>query len=130
MFTLATLENPSFVAAEPQTFEDAKRVYNAINNPTLSINDVIDRAINVVNIAMRVEERINDDEEPYNKYYTTLLLDTGESVECTYTRFAKSAISILNTFGSPDVWNGAITVIPRRKTFSGGLHDTVVLDIA
>lgn len=130
MYTLTTLDNPSFIAVEPTTFAAAKTVYNAVNNPTMTIDDVINKEICIVNIAMRSEEKNRDDGTTYVKTITTLLLDTGESVECTYTRFAKSCIQLLNTFGSPDTWEQPIKVIPRRKSFGGNFHDTVILDLA
>lgn len=129
MFTLATIENSEVIAVEPKSMQDAKTLYNAINNPTATLADVVNQPLRLVNAHLSCEERADDDGNQYVRYVTTLVCEGGKSYACTYKALAKSVVNILNTFGAPDTWSEPLTVIPRIRSYGGGFHDTIVLDV-
>lgn len=128
---LANNENPVITSVMAETFDDKKRFYNAVNNPTGDINDIVNQAVTITDYHMRYEQKINDDGEPYDALATVVILDDGRSYKTSYKSFAKSLVNLMSVFGTPDVWdNHRITVVVKTVKYGGGMHDGLTIDIA
>lgn len=130
-FNLATLTPTSdaFQAVPCTTVAESKALYNAINNPMHNLADCIGEVIEIANAHITAEKRVNDEDEEFTKYRTTIIAKDGTTYYTTYTRLAKSLMTLFATFGTPDTWDEPIRVVAREMKFNGGFHSTLVFDL-
>lgn len=130
-FNLATLTPTSeaFQAVPCTTVAESKMLYNAINNPQYNLADCVGTVIEIANAHITAEKRVNDDDEEFTKYRTTIIAKDGTTYYTTYTRLAKSLMTLFATFGTPDTWSEPLPVVVREMKFQGGFRNTLVFDL-
>lgn len=112
------------------TIDDKKRFYNALNNPTGDVKDLINQLVEIADFHMKWEQRNDDDGIVYDRIKTTIITADGKSYTTTYKSFAKSLVQLMEVFGMPETWeNHKITVVVRNVSYQGGLHDGMSIDI-
>lgn len=128
---LASEETPVITSVSAETFDEKKRFYNAISNPTGDMNDIVNQPVTIVDFHMKHETKVNDDGFEYDGLTTTVILEDGRSYKTTYRSFAKAFVNLMSVFGTPDIWeNHRITVIVKTVKYGGGMHDGLTIDIA
>ena len=114
-----------FISKEVVTIEDKKMIYNAMNNPTDSISDLINKEIKIKDIVMEEIEltETDDNGDPIfdgdtgeiieNKLVavrTILIDDEGNSHQAVSKGIFNSIKQIINIFGAPKTWEEPLTV--------------------
>lgn len=132
MLVLANENQPVVTSFNAVTVEDKKRIYNALNNPTGNIKDIINQEIELTDYHMQFEERTDQNTGVvYGKITTTVILSDGRAMTSTYKSFAKSLINLMSVFGTPSEWpDHKLKVVVRSVSYQGGLHDGLRIDIA
>lgn len=121
---------PVVTSFNADTIDDKKRFYNALNNPTGDVKELINQQIEIVDFHMKWEQRNDDDGIVYDRIKTTIITADGKSYATTFKSFAKSLVQLMEVFGLPEKWeNHKITVIVRNVSYQGGLHDGMAIDI-
>lgn len=122
--------NPIITSVCAETFEDKKRIYNAVNAPTGDINDIVNNDVEICDYHMSYEQKVDEEGFVYDRIKTTILLTDGRSYSTTYKSFAKSLMQLMSIFGVPDVWTDhKLTVRVRTVKYQGGLHDGLSIDV-
>lgn len=112
------------------TIEDKKRFYNALNNPTGDVKELINQPIEIVDFHMKWEQRNDEEGFLYDRIKTTIITADGKSYSTTFKSFAKSLVQLMEVFGLPETWeNHKITIIVRNVAYQGGLHDGMAIDV-
>ena len=127
---IATNDNPVVTSFAPSTLDDKKRFYNALNNPTGDISDIINQQVELTDYHMMCEERTSEDGFAYERVKTTVILSDGRVYTTTYKSFAKSLVQLMQVFGLPEEWeNHKLAVVVRSVKYQGGLHDGLTIDV-
>lgn len=112
------------------TIDDKKRFYNALNNPTGDVKDLINQQIEITDFHMKWEQRNDEEGFVYDRIKTTIITADGKSYSTTFKSFAKSLVQLMEVFGLPETWeNHKITIIVRNVAYQGGLHDGMAIDV-
>ena len=114
-----------YISKQVETLQDKKMIYNAMNNPTDSISDLINKEIKIVDIVMEEIEltETDDNGDPLfdgetgeiieNKTVavrTILIDDKGLSHQAVSKGIFNSIKQIINIFGAPASWAEPLTV--------------------
>lgn len=125
---IASAENPVVTSINATTMADKVRFYNAINQPTGDIRDMINTELTISDFHMTRTDGFTDDGEPYDKITTTVICEDGRSYSTTYRSFAKSLVQFMSIFGTPDTWeNHVMKIKVQTVKYSGGMHDGLTI---
>lgn len=124
--TVATIMNEQSgtsicsITPEPGNREQAKAVFNAMNNPTGRVKDLINKEILVENILVEVNDLLNDETGEIDHVPRCVLITPkGES----YTAISKGILtSIKNAYQAfgPAPWEGGIAFTVRQVQVGRG----------
>lgn len=96
------------IAPEPGNHEQAKIVYNAMNNPTHNLRDFVNKKINVENVLIEVNDIMNDETGEIDRVPRTVLISPdGTSYRATSKGVFNSIKNAYLAFGEAP-WNGGI----------------------
>ena len=125
---IASAENPVVTSINATTIEDKVRFYNAVNQPSGDIRDVINTTLTICDFHMTRSDGVTDDGEAYDKITTTIICKDGKSYSTTYRSFAKSLVQFMSIFGAPDTWeNHSMKIMVQTVKYSGGMHDGLTI---
>lgn len=125
---IASAENPVVTSINATTMTDKVRFYNAVNQPTGDVRDVINTELTISDFHMTRSDGVTDEGEPYDKITTTVICADGRSYATTYRSFAKSLVQFMSIFGTPDTWdNHSMKIKVQTVKYSGGMHDGLTI---
>lgn len=120
--------NETFMSFTPETQEDKRKVYNAINNPEFKVADFINKEIRVKDIiAIGVElDSYNGTDNPFNgekrKATRTILIDDeGRSYSATSDGIFTSVRTLYSVFGTLHFDDPIVVTVKQVKTKKGTL---------
>ncbi|AXF52058.1 MAG: single-stranded DNA-binding protein [Podoviridae sp. ctbd591] len=132
--SLINLEtNETYTSFVPNTLEEQKRMFNAINNPNFRVGDMINKTINIADVILTGVELSDNDgyegdtEKAARKAIRTILIDdNGNSYAATSDGISTSVKSLLSVFGTLH-FDDPITVEIKQVTTKRGSLLTFVL---
>lgn len=111
------------------TKDQLKIVYNAINNPTYRVGDMINQVIDMVMVHITPIEVTDSESEEVITLPKTVIIDTqGESYSCVSKGIYNALNNIIDIFGEPSPEN-VISVKVVQKT-GGKYNKYLTLEIA
>lgn len=111
------------ITPEPGNQEQAKMVYNAMNNPTHNIADFINKEILVENVLVEVNDILDDDTgEVVRSPRTVLIAPDGTSYRSTSKGIFNSVKNAFVALGSAP-WNGGVKFkVVQERVGRGNMH--------
>ena len=123
----ASASAPVFSSLKTETFEDKEKIYNITNHPDYAISDYINKTIEVKDIYVDINPRLNRDEDDpnfgtYEDKPRTILIDVnGKSyISGVSIGIFQSVREIIRIFGHPSTWPRPIKVMPVNIKASRG----------
>lgn len=120
-------EESNLVGIVPQTREEQKAIINGLNSPDHKLSDYINLQLNIVNFYIERTEYTNEDNEVREGFRTILIDAAGD----TYTTGSNGVVNALRTIlafcGTPDTWEGGLTV--RVKEINRGNMRVLTLEL-
>lgn len=108
------------IQPEPGNVEQAKTVYNAMNNPAHKVGDFINKKIRVENVLIEVNDILNNDTGEIDRVPRTVLIDPeGTSYTATSKGIFTSIKNAYQAFG-PAPWAGGIEFEVKQRTVGRG----------
>lgn len=96
------------IIPEPGNKEQAKSIYNAMNNPTYKISDFVNKKIIVENVLIEVNDVLNEDTGEVDRVPRTVLISPdGTSYQATSKGIFTSIKNAYQAFGAAP-WPGGI----------------------
>ena len=124
--TVATIMNEQpgtsicSIQAEPGNTQQAKTIYNAMNNPTYRVKDFINKVILIENVLIEVNDLLNDETGEVDRVPRTVLISpTGESYTATSKGIFTSIKNAYQALG-PAPWLGGIEFEVKQKQVGKG----------
>lgn len=124
--TIATIMNEQpgtsicSITPEPGNKEQAKLIYNAMNNPTHKLADFINKIILVENVLIEVNDIVNDDTGEFDRVPRTVLISPdGTSYRATSKGVFNSIKNAYAAFG-PAPWTGGIEFEVKQVSVGRG----------
>lgn len=107
MYTLKTInsENPVFCAVAPQTEEEKVALYNAVQNPTGGVEDILGEVKSLINARGEYKRYIDDDGEVQEYVQLLLIFDDGTCYKTGSRGILYALNDMFNIFGTPDCWS-------------------------
>lgn len=103
-------------------------VFNAMNNPTHRVADLINQTINVKDVlAEQIELEDEDTHEAVSAFRVVLIDDKGESYQAVSTGVYNAVKKLIAVFGAP-TWDDPIPVMVKQ--ISLGKNQMLTLDVA
>ena len=109
--------------------DELKIIYNAINNPTYRVGDMINQVIDMVMVHISLIEVTDSETGDMVTLPKTVIIDTkGESYSCVSKGIYNALNNIIDIFGEPSPEN-VISVKVVQKT-GGKFNKFLTLEIA
>lgn len=120
-----------FTSMKVETIEDKKKLYNAMNNPTGRIGDMINMTLNVVDVYCETVKVNHVDEKTGVVEEQTLprivfITDKGESYQAVSTGIYNALKKLIAIFGPP-TWEGGVKV--KVKQIQKGTNNILTLEL-
>lgn len=114
--------NNVYCSVKPTTLEDKKKLYNAIENCDVVLNDIEGTTIEVKDVFIQEYPRKDKDTgEPISNGHRTILFDTqGKTYVTASNYFFVSIAKILNSFGTPDTWEQPLKITITKRMLKTG----------
>lgn len=108
------------ITPEPGNREQAKAVFNAMNNPTGRVKDLINKAISVENVLIEVNDLLDDETGEITRVPRCVLITPdGESYTATSKGILNSIKNAYQAFG-PAPWTGGIEFTVKQVSVGRG----------
>lgn len=124
--TIATIMNEQpgamvcSIAPEPGNKEQAKMVYNAMNNPTHNLRDFVNKKILVENVLIEVSDLLNDETGEIDRVPRTVLISPdGVSYRATSKGVFNSIKNAYTALGAAP-WPGGIEFEVKQVSVGRG----------
>lgn len=115
------------IQPEPGNREQAKVIYNAMNNPQFKVSDYINKKITVENFLVEIQDIINEGTGEYDRVPRIVLISPeGESYVAVSKGIFNSIRNAYQAFG-PAPWKGGITFEVKQLQVKNG--SMLTLDI-
>lgn len=122
MSATITEHKDSFCTWNPTTRKEKAAMYNAINNPSVKIGDMVNKRITIANVYFENVE-INEKDDNGNKTgvvneaVRVILIDTDGVGYITHSTGVLNSIkAIFGAFGMPSEWEVPVTVEVKQLT--------------
>lgn len=129
--TAITVKNPleviqgntgTYCSVKPETMEEKKALYNALESCDVVLNDIVGQTIKVKDVYIQEYPRTDKDTgEPISNGHRVILFDDeGKSYVTASNYFFISLVKFINAFGEPSTWKEPIPIeITKRPTKNG-----------
>lgn len=108
------------IVAEPGNKEQAKIVFNAMNNPTHSVRDFVNKKIVVENVLVEINDILNDETGEIDRVPRTVLISPdGTSYSATSKGVFTSIKNAYLALGAAP-WTGGIEFEVKQKAVGRG----------
>lgn len=115
------------IVAEPGNREQAKAVYNAMNNPTHRLRDFVNKKIVIENVLIEVNDILNEDSGEVDRVPRTVLIaPDGTSYQATSKGVFTSIKNAYQAFG-PAPWAGGIEFEVKQVSVGRGQMLTLAM---
>lgn len=115
---LENVGNDVFCTVRADSPKEQAKVFNAINNPTHKLGDVIGRTIWVTDVVAEMAEFEDEDGYVVKTPRIVFIDRDGETYQCTSTGVMSSLKRLMAQFGAP-TWEGGLPIIPRQQNTKG-----------
>lgn len=108
------------IQAEPGNKEQAKTIFNAMNNPTHQLREFVNKKICVENVLIEVNDILNDDTGEVDRVPRTVLIaPDGTSYSATSKGVFTSIKNAYVALGAAP-WDGGVEFEVKQKTVGRG----------
>ena len=115
---LSNVGNDVFCTVRMDTPKEQARVFNAINNPTHKLGDVIGSTIWVQDVVAEMAEFEDENGEMVQTPRIVFIDRDGETYQCTSIGVMSSLKRLMAQFGAP-TWEGGLPLIVRQQNTKG-----------
>jgi hypothetical protein len=110
-----TTAQTSYCSLTPETDEQRKSLYNAVNAPAHRLSEYIGKQITVSDVYVEVVQMTDERTGEVTQAPRIVLFDQGgESWACVSTGVFGSLKKLFAIFGTPDAWNAPLTLEVRQ----------------
>lgn len=112
----------TYCSIHPETIEDKKKLYNALENCDVVLNDIVGQKIKVKDVYIQEYPRTDKTtgEAISNGHRVILFDEEGKSYVTASNYFFISLCKVLNAFGEPYSWKEPVEIeITKRPTKNG-----------
>lgn len=131
--TVATIMNEQpgtmlcSIQPEPGNKEQAKKLYNAMNNPTHKVSDFINKTIFVENVLIEINDILDEETGEIVKIPRTVLIaPDGTSYQATSKGIFNSVRNLYNSVGNAP-WEGGIELEIKQQKVGRGQMLTLAM---
>lgn len=100
----------SYCSMTPETDEDRKALYNAVNAPAHRLSEYIGQTITITDVYVEVVQITNEQTGEVTTAPRIVLFGNGESWACVSTGVFGSLKKLFAVFGTPDTWEKPVTL--------------------
>ena len=102
------------------TREGAKKIYNAMNNPSGKVSDLINKRIAVSDVLIEIRELLNEETGEIARVPRTVLIaPDGTGYQATSVGIFNAVRTAFNAFG-PAPWEPALKILIKQKPVAKG----------
>lgn len=112
----------SWCSVKPETMEEKKALYNALESCDVVLNDIVGKTIKLKDIFIQEYPRTDKETgEPISNGHRVILFDDeGKSYVTASNYFFVNLVKFINAFGEPNTWKEPIPIeITKRPTKNG-----------
>lgn len=112
----------------PATTKEKKQLYNAINNPSARLREMVNIPLKITHVYVEVVACVNKDSGEISNCPRIVLIDEkGDGYVCVSIGVFNALKKMFTVFGRPDTWAEPMTIIP--KTVAKGELNILTFDI-
>lgn len=101
-----TAATVAYCSLSPETDEERKQLYNAVNNPAHRLSEMIGKVISVKHIYCEVVPLVNEKTGDVTKAPRIVFFgDDGESYTCVSVGIFGAVKKVFAIYGTPDTWD-------------------------
>ena len=105
-----TTAETCYCSLTPQTDEERKALYNAVNAPSHRLSEYIGQEIRVSDVYVEIVKLTNENTGEVTEAPRIVLFGDGESWTCTSTGIFGALKKLFAVFGTPDTWHEPLTL--------------------
>lgn len=115
-------QNPVLSTMVTETKKEKALFYNAVENPTRKVADLINQEITITNVYMEKAHYIDDEGIVTDGVKTVLIDENGEGILANSIGIVKAVYSIFSVFGMPDEWDEPMKVKVKQVETKRGRY--------
>lgn len=118
-FMVANSGHATYCSMVPKTPEERKFLFNAVNSPTLTLRDFINKTINIRDVFAEECTFLDKETGGVSEGVRIVLIDADDNSYSTCSRGVFSGLSkLFALYGTPDHWTEPVPIMIKQITKS------------
>lgn len=119
---ISSTVNKSYCSFKAKTTEEKKKLFNALENCDVKLNDVVGQTIKIKNVYIQEYGRVDKNTgEPISNGHRTIIFDeAGKTYVTASNYFFVSMAKMLQALGTPEEWDEAVEIEIVKRSVGDG----------